>query len=137
MTGVSYGYYPQGRFAFPRSYVAGILVSDQAPQIQQFGNQFRTIIDISVEYWITYLVDERFMAWSSNRWTLDYIVTSCSWAHTAYPGTHDQGYIVNFTYWGDPPLPVVELRNPFLVTNQVFFPLEQAPSNYWLPPYNP
>jgi hypothetical protein len=134
-TGIPYGYFPSAKFAFPRSYFARILVTDQSPNITLVGNLIHTDIDASIGYGIWYVLDIRIMPWSSNRYTLDFPVIDCWWEAFFDGIHHPQGYEVNFTYHGTPLLPCLEIRNPFIQTDQEVFNVAQAPPNYWLPAY--
>lgn len=134
-TGVYRGSNKGGRFAFPRSYIKGILVSDQAPNIVRVGNFIHTIIDASVGYGIWYEVYGNFWDWNSNRYTLDFPVIDCWWEYGFNGIHHPQAYATNWTYFGSPPLPYFEIANPFIQTDHVVLPLESAPEDYWIPPY--
>jgi hypothetical protein len=123
------------KFAFPRSYIHQLVVSDQSPNITLTDNVILTTIDITIGYWIVYVLDPRFMAWSSNRYTLDFPVVECYWQAFFDGVHHPQSVATNYIYYGPTPLPSLEVRNPFLVTDQHVFPLAAAPPGYWVPPY--
>lgn len=134
-TGVPYGYFPSAKFAFPRSYFAQILVSDQAADITRVGNSIHTSIDPLIGYGIWYQIHPNIWPWSSNRYTLDFVVVDCWWEAFFDGVHHPQGYTTNFLYYGTPPLPTLQIANPFISTFNEVIHVTQAPSYYWLPPY--
>jgi hypothetical protein len=96
-------------------------------------NVITVMYDPLIGYFTTYVIDERFLPWSSNRWTLDFIVVDCWW-QAFFDGIHHvQSFTTNHWYRSDPPLATISLINPFASAAEYFIPLPSQPSDYWLP----
>jgi len=129
-----FGGYPGDTFAFPRSYAWQLSIIGDIDSIAVDGNEITLWINPAIGYYILYTLDPRFWNWSSNRWTLDYIVTDCRWFAFFDGVPHLQFFTVNFWYRGLTLIPTVSLIQPFAATLEEFIPLPQSPPDYWKPP---
>lgn len=128
------GGYPGDTFAFPRSYAWQLSFIGDIDSLTIVDNEVILMINPAIGYYIRYLLDERFLPWSSNRWTLDYIVTSCHWFAFFDGVPHMQLFTVNFWNRGATLIPTVSIIQPFAATIEEFIPLPQSPPTYWKPP---
>jgi len=126
-------YSPSGRFAFPRSYVYGIAIGRYGDTITQVANEF-TIHAVPPDPSFAVLrLDPRFWLWSSNRWTLDHVITD--WyvdiggipPHVPLTGT--------LSWQTNHLLHRAMLRFDWYITDPdyEFFSFYSQPLNYWLP----
>lgn len=127
-------YSPRAKFAFPRSYVRGILFNLDGYTIQHFDNAYLwTKISDPSETWRIEL-DERFYTWSSDRWTLDYVVTSFTLHACNICPIVDQPFTLR--WWTHP-----ANKSPYLMfrfadvafTTYTPFDFPAAPAGYWRP----
>lgn len=126
-------YTPQAKFAFPRSYAYQIYVEDQSPNITRVGDYIHTDIDASIGYGIWYKVRPQIWEWSSNRYTLDFVVEDCWWEAFFDGIHHPQDFVVAFASRSTPQIPSIVISNPFIQTDFVVIPISQAATNYWTP----
>jgi len=124
---------PNGHFAFPRSYVYRVVFSDILLPLTSPGPSF--VFNPSIvptdHYHITFRPN--FWVWSSNRWTLDHIISDCF--RTVDPSPTQ--IPVDFTLSYVPPdatHPPRLVFRPFgVVTPDVSYSMPAQPLNYWLP----
>lgn len=125
---------PQAKFSFPRSYIRGICLRfDPGAIITQHINYFSGYDSATPTLYFEVHYDARFHAWSSNNWTLDYIITE-NWVNV--PPTNPTQIPFDFAL-------VVEYRLGFgnyvlfapggLGTVRNYFDLPPAPPTYWKP----
>lgn len=126
-------YTPSAKFAFPRSYAYQIYVEDQAPTITRVGDYIHTDISSVIGYGIWYKIRPQMWNWSSNRYTLDFVVETCWWEAFFDGIHHDQDYVVALAPRGTSPLMSIVISNPYIQTDFVPFAIAQAPSTYWTP----
>jgi len=127
------GYFqPQPKFVFIRSYVTQIVVSDQAPGILFVGTKITTLIDPTTGYRIEYNLRANWLPWSSNRYTLDYVVESCFWfgTYAGPPNVQDYGvaYLMHPTNFKMS----IQIFNPYLRTDERILAIAPANAPYWL-----
>jgi hypothetical protein len=124
-------YSPQPKFAFPRSYIHTIrYFTDHDYAILSAGlitSGYSTI----PEFLAFVFLDDRFPAWSSNRWTLDYIITSAFYWYPTPEDIHD--YALNLVYT---PLPYpdrgcLDIVNVGSQANLYTFHLADSDPGYW------
>lgn len=127
------GYYPGAKFAFPRSYYYQIYVEDQSPNISRVGNFIHVDIDTSIGYGIWYKLRPQFWNWSSNRYTLDFVIEDVWWEAFFDGVHHPQNVIVQYGSRGTPPIDSLIISNPAIQTDFVALPVQQAPGTYWTP----
>lgn len=123
---------PQGQFAFIRSYAKQIVVSDQAPGIVMGGNVITTLIDPMTGYRIEYTLHPEWLAWSSNRYTLDHIVDTCFWFATYAGVPHVQDFGVAWLTHPTNFKSSIQIFNPFIRTDERIFDLAPGDQPYWL-----
>lgn len=129
-------FYPGGRFAFPRSYIYGIWLSfnntasvnwtDNRVTFSDSGGVVTGAIRFVPEFW----------SWSSNRYTMDYLIDE-SWYAIA-PDPTEVPLPFALIYYIDPlngrPYFVYQ---PFSTpgTGEFKHAAPPAPPGYWLPPW--
>lgn len=125
--------YPSAGFSFRRSYISEVAISGilGIPVISGNYWYFPHPVLPNEDYHLVW--EDDFLAWSSNMYTLDFIVKEYYHTFTGDP-TH---YPVDFSQTYFPPTTTrgVRLLNvPFGVsTTPNVFPLASAPPSYWLP----
>lgn len=133
-TGIYLGGYPSDRFSFTRSYAAQLSIIGDTGDIDQFGDTLIMWIDRSIGYGITYVLKPWIIPWSSNGYTLDFVVHDCWW-HAFFDGIHHaQVFTVNYWWRGDPQRPVISIIQPGGGVVETFIHIDGPPPNYWLPP---
>lgn len=124
---------PQPEFAFPRSYVEGIYIRNDVGSVTLVDNLLTYTVagapDAIVRVWF----DERFIPWSSNRWTLGALVVDASYE---YPTGGQNRPLPSFLSWYIPPgrFRASIYFDSWYGALNTFVPLPGAPSDYWLPP---
>lgn len=124
---------PQGQFAFPRSYVPGIYVRHDGLPPTLVDNLLTFVVAGSPDALVRVWFDEKFLPWSSNRWTLDHIIVDASYQ---YP-TSDQIRPLpsNLTYQEVPGVSVPCLTFDTWYSALWSFVLFEPPAGeYWLSP---
>lgn len=126
-------YFPQGQFAFNRSYVK-IVTADFTAGIASYIPGLMTFY-YPLPDPVTELVIFRdyFHDWSSNSYTLDGIVASISYSFasdplTIYPG----GINISYHVYGDPPTPSITITPNTYGGLFIPFALPPAPADYWM-----
>lgn len=133
-TGVYLGGFPSNKFAFPRSYAYQLSFLGDTVDYDQSGDTFTMWIDRGIGYGITYVLHPYILPWSSNRYTLDYVVYDCWW-HAFGDGIHHpQGFTVNFWWRTTPEKPTLSIIQPLGGTLEKVVHLDGQPPGYWLPP---
>lgn len=132
--GINFGYAPQAKFAFPRSYVLDILVSDWTGTYTMVDNVITVDFPDHIGHKNVYVVNPKFLAWSSNRYTLDFVVCDAWNQENPDDTPNPSGYQTRYGVDVLTGRPYVEIRNPFIVTQHATFALPQAPGGYWYPP---
>lgn len=126
-------FFPQGGFAFPRSYVGNVALPsdwDLEAQIDNFFifNDFRFYND---RIFIRFL--PQFWAWSSNRYTLDHCVIDCYYyplpSTTPTPTPYSLSWLPATTTHNA----TLKLLSPFFGSGIQYFPLPPRDQPYWLP----
>lgn len=127
--------YPSDKFAFPRSYVRSVGVrSGTALAIWTDNRMDLTDPSTGVTYW-TYVFKPEFWAWSSNRWTLDWILEESYYIPFVGSPKVPLNVVCIWVYEVGQFYPTIEV-NPF--PGQPFLNqhvLQGAPPDYWLPPW--
>lgn len=125
---------PSGRFAFPRSYVRGIGFDIAGYVVTSSLNSYYwTKISDPNEVW-TITVDPRFYPWSSNRWTLDHVVTDFYYTLAPDPTPHPQPYTLQWWTRDDNLSPYLLLQFAAVDFDEFHYvDLPAAPPTYWRP----
>lgn len=124
---------PGAKFAFPRSYYYQIYCEDQSPNISRFLDYIHVDIDPTIGYGIWYKIRPQFWNWSSNRYTLDFVLEDVWWEANFDGVHHPQAAVVQFGSRGNPPIASLIISNPFIQTDFVALDVQQAPPTYWTP----
>lgn len=124
---------PNGEFAFPRSYIEGLWVRHSPGVVTWDGEQLTFIIAGPPDALVKVNFDARFNNWSSNRWTLGFVVLNGTYEYPPAPPVYDLPFYAQYM------TPTGKTRGHILIDamygtvySQVL--LEGAPSDYWLPP---
>ena len=108
-TGVYLGGSPSDRFSFTRSYAYQLSIIGDTNDIDQAGDTFTMWIDRGIGYGITYVLQPYILPWSSNHYTLDFVVYDCWW-HAFFDGIHHpQAFTVNYWWRSTPIKPTLSL----------------------------
>lgn len=134
-TGVYLGGYPGNTFAFPRSYMHQLSLLGDSSDTEQSGDVFTMWINRAIGYGVTYVLQPYILPWSSNRYTLDFVVYDCWWFANFDGIHHPQGFTVNYWWRGSPARPTITLVQPLAGTQESFFEIPPPPPDYWLPPF--
>lgn len=126
---------PSPKFALPRSYITQLVIGTHGYDCTKTGNVFTCNSTYTPGQVEGYEIAPYVWPWSSNKYTLDYIVIDSWWTNTAEPWHHPNYYSLTYQWRGDPGKPVLYIFNPFLHPNDFVFDLPDAPSGYWLPPW--
>lgn len=132
-TGIYLGGSPSNKFAFYRSYAYVLTTLGDSNDIEVDGNTITMFIDRPTNYGVVYVLNDFIIPWSSNRYTLDYVVYDCWW-FSGFDGIHHpQAFTVNFwprTTLGISGLTIVQ---PLAGTFEAIIPLPSQPAGYWTP----
>jgi len=123
---------PQAKFAFPRSYIRGIGIQIVSGTITPITNGW--VLQNPPSPALYYVVlEDRFWDWSSNAYTLDFVVKESYWTPDGSPSYVPMPFLV--TYYTDTPN-----KSPYLIYSPfsspggvTYFELPSAPPGYWLP----
>jgi hypothetical protein len=127
---------PNGKFACPRSYWRGIAHNIAGYTVANVGNVYTWTKNTDPNEVWTIGLDMRFYPWSSNRWTLDHIVTDFYYTIAPSPTQHPQPYTLYYFIRPGHPSPYIQIRfNNVDFGNLVYFDFPGAPGSYWLPPF--
>ena len=130
-TGIYLGGYPSNKFSFTRSYACSLSFLGDSGDFDQDGDTFTMWIDRPTGYGVTYVLRPYILPWSSNGYTLDYVVDDCWWHQFFDSVHHPQAFTVNFWFRGDPVRPTITVVQPLAGSIETFFSLEGAPAGYW------
>lgn len=118
----------------PRSYVGAFVLNVTAP-ITQTDNviDFTDPANPLVHFHIK--IDQRFWDWSSNNWTLDWIIEESYYYVLPSPVTAVMPFNLSYFTFGDDGIPSLGFQ-PFGIVFPDYhvYPLPQAPGGYWSPP---
>jgi hypothetical protein len=124
---------PSPDFSFKRSYIGQVSISGILGLPVMFGDYwyFPHPVLPNEDYHLVWR--QNFLDWSSNRWTLDYVVKEYYHTFTGDPTHYPVDFSLRFF-----PQTATALSNilnvPFGVsTPPNFFGLDSAPPSYWLP----
>jgi len=122
---------PSPKFAFPRSYVLNLAFTAGGWPMTQADNVFTLVVGSPVVYTEVLELYPNFFEWSSNRYTLDYIVKSIGYFTPGGP-LSPAGVGVNWFPNDDPPTPSILFD--FVATGSPLrrFSLPPAPPDYWM-----
>lgn len=127
---------PSGQFAMTRSYIGGLYVRHD-PGTLSYADGLLTFIvagtpDAVVRVWF----DERFVAWSSNRITLDYVTTDASYE---YPTGGEHRPLPFYVYYRPPDgnFPPCIGIDAMYGSEHSFIPVAVSGAGYWRPPPTP
>lgn len=127
-------FHPSNRFTIPRSYVGGFVLNVTAVVVQT-DNLFEFTDPLNPNGQFRVRVDPRFWSWSSNTWTLDWIIEESVYRYLPDTTFHPMAFVLD--YWTRPlgAVPTVKFY-PFGIVfpDDHFYPLEGAPPDYWCPP---
>lgn len=133
-TGVYLGGFPSSHFALPRSYYFQLSLLGDSGDVDQAGDTLTMYISRPLNYGIVYVLNPFVIPWSSNRYTLDYIVYDCWWFFGFDGVHHPQAYTVNYWQRGSPARDTLTIVQPLAGTIETFIPIDPPPPSYWLPP---
>lgn len=134
-TGNYLGGYPGNTFAFPRSYVTQLSVLGDSADVEFSGDLVTMFISRPLNYGVAYILQPYIQPWSSNRYTLDFVVQDCWWFFGLDGVHHVQDFTVNVWWRGTPARPTLTLVQPLAGTQEAFLDLPPAPPDYWLPQF--
>lgn len=123
---------PNGRFAFPRSYVQGLYVRHDPGAVTWDGELLTFIVAGTPNALVKVYFDARFAAWSSNRWTLDFVVTHGTYEYPPAPSVFDLPFYVQFMTPPGGKAPHL-LIDAMYGSTYSFITLPLQPFYYWLP----
>ena len=125
-------YIPQAKFWFPRSYIRGICLRfDPGAIIYQDVNRFYGYDSATPTLYFEVHIDERFVAWSSNSWSLDFIITE-NWVNAPIndPTKHAFDFALITEYRLGHGVYILFAPGG-LGTVKHYFDLPPAPTGYW------
>lgn len=125
--------YPSNKFAFPRSYITRVGVRSGPAAAIWTDNQVDLVnLSTGALYWTTIFWDT-FWTWSSNRYTLDYIVSDCFYFPTPLSPPTPLDVIV--VYETDPTtFEGIITVSPFAGQPMLFtHPTPPSPTDFWWP----
>lgn len=134
-TGIYVGGFPSAKFGFPRSYAAQFNIYATTTDIDQFGDTFTVWINRTIGYGITFILQPYVLPWSSNYYTLDFLVYDLWW-HAFFDGVHHPDtYSMAFTWLGSPARPTITIALSIGGSIENISQLPPAPPTYWYPHY--
>jgi len=127
-------FYPDGRFTVLRSYTAAFVLNVTAPVTQtdnviDFTDPANPLVHFHIK------IDLRFWNWSSNNWTLDWIIEESWYYVLPSPVTAPMPFNLSWFTYGDEALPALGFQ-PFGIVFPDYhvFTLPPAPPGWWSPP---
>lgn len=125
---------PSPNFSFPRSYIVDFYVFRNGNTIVQTVNKFVVTDAFDPNLTATFVLHENFLPWSSNGFTLDFIVQESYYQTT--PGGMQIPLPFNIDFYVSPLTRRSGLYLGWLglKINPEHFDLEPQPPGYWLPP---
>ena len=129
-------YSPQGQFALPRSYVRGIAVQIVSGFTVQTGNLF-TLQNPPDPTLYFFILDSHFYPWSSNRWTLDHMLSDSYYQPGGVGAFVPMPFLLTYYIRPSNNSPYV-IFSPFSSPGGLtYFDLPGAPGGYWASPWPP
>jgi hypothetical protein len=124
-------YSPSAKFAVTRSYVKKIAFTTGGWPTEWDGTLFRVYVGSPLVYINNVLFNPKFIAWSSNVYSLDYIVEQCYYQVPPLFAHNPSTIGVNWFPNDDPPTPSLQID--FIATG---YPLSRvtlppAPGGWW------
>jgi hypothetical protein len=127
-------FHPNGRYAFPRSYVYGINIGRYGDTITAVDNVY-TIHAVPPDPSVAiFVVDNRFWLWTSNRWTLDHIVAEAYVLVNNLPPKLPLDFTLSWVFDHTRHRAILQIEWFVTLPDFQYFALPAPPSNYWLPP---
>lgn len=125
--------FPSPRFTMPRSYIQGIVIPLQGQSYTWDGLDLRVAVGSPVVFWFNVKFNHHFMPWTSNVYTLDYIVDEVS--YDVNGGPFHNPYTASMTWGYHAPYHGASLFFDFLILlgGNVPFTLAPPPPHYWAP----
>lgn len=128
-------YVPQGVFGFPRSYITHIVAYTNVDNPATFVFNEIRVNSYSFPNIVQYIeFKTEFIPWSSNHYTLNWILaqwyykTSPFGVHIPYQGRCEFTWDASV----DSNVLLITTDSP---DHKTYFPVQGAPSGYWMPPY--
>jgi hypothetical protein len=120
------------KFSIPRQYLGGIEIGNTWTGISMTGNVITLFGTSPFLYYNIFVIRSNVMTWSSNSYTLDYVLED-HWSNVPPSPSHDPFYITTEYLGAGSGLPGrVLLRLPGYDVQRAFFPLPPSPSTYWM-----
>lgn len=129
-------YIPNGKFRFPRSYIRGIGFSLSGYTITPTATGYMWVknIDPSEHWYID--IDPRIYAWSSNVYSLDYVITRFQLQFLPFGVATDQPFTVQWWTRGANASQYLMFFYSYVTfPDFTFFDWPAAPPGYWRPPW--
>jgi hypothetical protein len=126
-------YSPQSKFSFPRSYVRGISLEVVANGITMVGDTITFINPSLPSQHFTVVIDPRVFPWSSNGYTLDYVISESYYQNDPDPTEFPMSFALSY-FMPAARAPYLNFQ-PFQLNfaQKHYFDLPLAPPGYWLP----
>jgi len=85
----------------------------------------------------TVVIDPRVFAWSSNAYSLDFVIEDSYYQNDPDPTHYPMDFALSY-FFPEPRSPYVNFQ-PFGLSfpDKTFFDFELPPPGYWLPPWSP
>lgn len=120
------------KFAIPRQYLGGIEIGNTWTGISMTGNVITLYGTSPFLYYNVFVIRSNVVTWSSNRYTLDYVLED-HWSNVPPSPSHDPFYVTTEYLGAGSGLPGrVLLRLPGYDAQRAFFPLPPSPPDYWM-----
>jgi hypothetical protein len=127
------GYIPGDKFAFPRSYIYGIEIRHDPPAPIWSTNHVEFIIAGFPDALCKVDFAPEFSPWSSNRYTLDFLVTNATYEYPPNPAVFNLPYYIVYRVVPEVGRGCVQIDVTYGALYTVHA-LQAAPSGYWLAP---
>lgn len=124
--------FPSPQFAFPRSYTPGFWVRNDNFDAHLLANRIEFTLNGTPDVPVRVTIDERFLEWSSNRWTIDHIFIDCEYYWSPDGLWHNQPYQVGWYYEPGFTRGLISVNAIYGAVWQ-FVALSSAPVGYWMP----
>ena len=126
-------YSPQAKFWFKRSYIRGISLEVTALDIAIAANVITFRNNATPNQFFTIVIDSRIFAWTSNSYSLDFVVEESYYQNGAGGTQLPMDFALSY-FFPEPHAPYLNFQ-PFGLSfpDKTFFDLPLAPSGYWLP----
>lgn len=125
--------FPQGQFAFPRSYVPGLVVRCDPPGAVLAGNVLQFWVAGPPDALCVVTFEPNFIMWSSNRWTLDHLVQSATYSYPPALPSFTLPFYVRWVVRPGETRARIEIDAQY-GANWLPVDLPSQPGGYWLPP---